>query len=319
MQHKTISFDSGQPGTHHYHQWMPDNTKPIAWLHIMHGMSEHSARYAHFAEFLNQQGIMVTAGDHRGHGLTGSSADSLYHMGDNDSWNQMVNDQWQLTNHIAAEQQLPLVILGHSMGSFMATQFCQQYAQQLHDKHSGRLAGLILSGSNYDSPTTFKVAAGAAWIERARLGGRNISNFLEQLSFGSFNRSFKPARTDKDWLSSDENAVDTYIADPWCGGALSTQSWYDFMNGLAKLSQPKSMAQINADLPIYVLSGDLDPVGGRGKGVVKLQSALQQAGVKQVDLKLYEGGRHEMLNETNRQQVYQDILRWLKKALENNA
>jgi alpha-beta hydrolase superfamily lysophospholipase len=91
------------------------------------------------------------------------------------------------------------------------------------------------------------------------------------------------------------------------------------MNGLAKLSQPKSMAQINADLPIYVLSGDLDPVGGRGKGVVKLQSALQQAGVKQVDLKLYEGGRHEMLNETNRQQVYQDILRWLKKALENNA
>ena len=91
------------------------------------------------------------------------------------------------------------------------------------------------------------------------------------------------------------------------------------MNGLAKLSQPKSMTQINTDLPIYVLSGDLDPVGGRGKGVAKLQSALQQAGVKQVDLKLYEGGRHEMLNETNRQQVYQDILRWLKKALENNA
>ena len=115
MQNKSIDFSSGDAGTMHYHQWMPE--QPVAWLHIMHGMAEHSARYAGLATFLNQHGIMVTAGDHRGHGMTGSSADSLYHFADHNGWNQMVDDQWQLISHIARQQQLPLIILGHSMGS----------------------------------------------------------------------------------------------------------------------------------------------------------------------------------------------------------
>ena len=132
MEPKSIAFNSGPAGSHHYHQCSAQ--KPKAWLHIMHGMAEHSARYADIASFLNQQGIVVTAGDHRGHGRTGDGMDSLYHMGDSNSWNQMVEDQWQLINHIAAEHELPLIIMGHSMGSFMATRFCQQQGHRLQQQ-----------------------------------------------------------------------------------------------------------------------------------------------------------------------------------------
>ena len=306
-QQKTLAFNSGDAGNHHYHQW--PTKEPIGWLHIMHGMAEHGGRYADLAGFLNQQGIMVTAGDHRGHGLTGSAVDSLYHVADNDGWNQMVDDQCQLIGHIATEHDLPLVILGHSMGSFMATHFCQRFAKELTSK---QLKGLILSGSNYDAPAAFKVFAGLAKIERLRLGGRKISNLLETLSFGAFNRAFKPNRTEKDWLSRDHGMVDTYIADPMCGGAISTQSWYDFLSGLAQLFTPKALAQIDKELPVYLFAGELDPVGKQGKGVKKFQEILQQIGIEQVDLKLYAKGRHEMINETNRTEVYDDILKWLQ-------
>ena len=307
---KTLTFSSGDAGEHHYHQWRP--VKPFGWLHIMHGMAEHSARYADLADFLNRRGIMVTAGDHRGHGLTGSAAKSLYHFADSNGWSQMLDDQWQLITHIAKQQKMPLVILGHSMGSFMANHFCQHYGKQLNLANDGQLRGLILSASNYDSPAAFKIAAALATIERRRLGPRNISPILEQLSFGAFNRAFKPNRTAKDWLSSDHNVVDTYIDDPWCGGAISTQSWYDFLTGLAELSAPTALSQLEPSLPIYLFAGDLDPVGKQGKGVLRLKNSLLQAGSQQVDLKLYEGGRHEMINETNRTEVYQDIFSWLK-------
>lgn len=307
---KTLAFNSGEAGDHHFHQWL--SKKPKGWLHIMHGMAEHGARYADLARFLNQQGFVVTAGDHRGHGLTGIAADSLYHVADNNGWNQMIDDQWQLIEHLASQHDLPLVILGHSMGSFMATHFCQRYARELATKN---LRGLILSGSNYDAPGAFKVVAGLAKIERFRLGGRNISNLLEGLSFGSFNRAFKPNRTEKDWLSRDQRVVDTYLADPMCGGAISTQSWYDFLNGLAQMFAPKALAQIDKELPVYLFAGELDPVGKQGKGVEKFQQVLQRVGVQRVDLKLYAQGRHEMINETNRTEVYTDILQWLQARL----
>ena len=127
----------------------------------------------------------------------------------------------------------------------------------------------------------------------------------------TFNNAFKPVRTEKDWISSDPKTVDLYIADPHCGGAISTQSWYDFLRGLAELSAPSAMANINKELPIYIFSGALDPVGGAGKGVKKLESMLKSAGINQVSCRLYGGGHHEMLNEINRTEVYGDLLSWL--------
>jgi len=273
----------------------------------MHGMAEHSARYADLATYLNQQGFHVTADDHRGHGKTAEANNNLYHFADSDGWNQMVDDQLQLIEHIGGDHPLPLIILGHSMGSFLAMHTCQRYA----DKLSSGLKGLVLSGSNYAPPWFCSTASQIARIERARLGGSSVSKLLETMSFGAFNNAFKPVRTEKDWISSDPETVDLYLADPHCGGAISTQSWYDFLRGLADLSAPAAMARIKSDLPIYVFSGALDPVGGAGKGVKKLEAMLKSVGVQQVSCRLYDGGHHEMLNETNKTEVYQDLLSWL--------
>ena len=308
MNLKTIAFTTGQPGDCYYHEWsVQAPQQPKAWVHIMHGMAEHSARYADLATYLNQQGFHVTADDHRGHGKTAEANNNLYHFADSDGWNQMVDDQLQLIEHIGGDHPLPLIILGHSMGSFLAMHTCQRYA----DKLSSRLKGLVLSGSNYATPWFCSTASQIARIERARLGGSSVSKLLETMSFGAFNNAFKPVRTEKDWISSDPETVDLYLADPHCGGAISTQSWYDFLRGLADLSAPAAMARIKSDLPIYVFSGALDPVGGAGKGVKKLEAMLKSAGVQQVSCRLYDGGHHEMLNETNKTEVYQDLLSWL--------
>ncbi len=308
MNLKTIAFTTGQPGDCYYHEWsVQAPQQPRAWVHIMHGMAEHSARYADLATYLNQQGFHVTADDHRGHGKTAEANNNLYHFADSDGWNQMVDDQLQLIEHIGGDHPLPLIILGHSMGSFLAMHTCQRYA----DKLSSGLKGLVLSGSNYAPPWFCSTASQIARIERARLGGSSVSKLLETMSFGAFNNAFKPVRTEKDWISSDPETVDLYLADPHCGGAISTQSWYDFLRGLADLSAPAAMARIKSDLPIYVFSGALDPVGGAGKGVKKLEAILKSAGVQQVSCRLYDGGHHEMLNETNKTEVYKDLLSWL--------
>ena len=304
-----IAFAAGEPGDYYFHEWPLDKPQQAkGWVHIMHGMAEHSARYAGLAAYLNQQGYQVTADDHRGHGKTAEANGNLYHFADSDGWNQMVDDQLQLIEHLGKDNQLPLIILGHSMGSFLAMHVCQRYADTL----AGRLQGLVLSGSNYAPPWFCRTASQIARVERARLGGQSVSTLLESMSFGAFNNAFKPVRTEKDWISSDPAVVDTYIADPHCGGAISTQSWYDFLRGLAELAAPKAMAKINSDLPIYIFSGALDPVGGQGKGVKKLEEMLKQAGVKQVNCRLYEGGHHEMLNEKNNTEVYADLATWLE-------
>ena len=316
MSLKSIAFKTGDPGEYYYHQWSPKpGQKPKAWVHIMHGMAEHSARYQHLAEYLNQQGYLVSADDHRGHGTTGNANGNLYHLADMNGWNQIIDDQYQLIEHIAGQNDLPLVILGHSMGSFMATRFCQIVA----DKGAGlkdRLKGLVLSGSNYAPPLTCKIVAAIAKIECLRLGRDAVSNLLESLSLGSFNDGFKPCRTDKDWISSDKVVVDSYIADPYAGGAITTQSWHDFFAGLGVMSAPREMARIDPELPIYLFSGAEDPVGGEGEGVKKLVAVLEGAGIRDIDCKLYPEGRHEMLNETNKLEVYGDLLGWLDRRVE---
>ena len=268
MSLKSLSFATGDSGTCFYHQW-PDNQSQLqparGWIHIMHGMSEHSARYQGLAEYLNQQGYMVTANDHRGHGKTGESNGNLFHFADRNGWDQLIDDQWQIVEHIAGQNDLPLIILGHSMGSFMALHFCQVYGRKL-----SRLRGLILSGSNYAPPWVCRLFAGLAKFERRRLGARSSSSQLESIFTGAFNKSFKPNRTAKDWISSKPDMVDKYISDPYCGGALSTQSWYDFFCGLTHMASPAAIKSVDPKLPIYLFSGDKDPVGGQGKGVKKL-------------------------------------------------
>ena len=317
MQVNKIPFLKGETGFFYYHQWVPD--EPQAWLHIMHGMSEHSARYNEFAKFLCKKGILVTAGDHRGHGKTGEAMSSNFHLADCDGWNKMVDDQLQFITHIKQTYDLPLMLMGHSMGSFLAIHFCQKFGQHLTESLNHKLSGLILSGSNYDVPKTWKAALYIANFERWRVGSRNSSSLLEKMSFGAFNNAFKPARTKSDWLSRDASMVDRYIEDPHCGDPLTTQSWCDFLEGMAELCDSRWLAKINKDLPIYLFSGQLDPVSKNGKGVEKLKQALLKSGIQNIDMLLYPEARHETLNEINRNEVYSDVFNWIKSRIPESS
>ena len=216
------------------------------WVHIMHGMSEHAGCCDHLAMALNTAGFNVSADDHRGQGLTGKEMHALGHLADYNGWQKAVADQAQIIAHLQNQWSQPLTILGHSMGSFLATRLVQKYAQ----KFNFQLHGLVLSGSNYSPTWWYRLGAVVAPFERWRYGPLSQSVLLYRLSFGRFNNHFKPIRTPKDWISSDPVAVDAYIADPLAGQGISNQFWFDFLNGLAELLEPQALAQISAHLPV---------------------------------------------------------------------
>ena len=289
------------------YDWRPDS-RPRAVVQIAHGMGEHAGRYAGLAEALVARGYAVRAHDQRGHGRS-ARPDELGFFAETDGWNKLVADLWQVSRRIAADYPgVPIVLLGHSMGSFAAQQFLFQ--------HGEVLAAAILSGSN-GRPATFSLAAGllVARVERFRIGRRGQSLLLDFLSFGSFNRAFRPARTWFDWLSRNPAEVDRYLADPLCGFSLRVQSWIDLLRGLDWIGRPANQAAIPRDLPIRIMAGSCDPVSNRTRGLQKLLAAYGAAGLRRVSHQFYAGARHELFHETNRDAVTADLIAWLDDAV----
>ncbi len=283
---------------------LPEGT-PKATLYVTHGVAEHARRYAPLAEAFTGAGWEVHMHDWRGHGESVDDARPLGHLADRDSFGRAVADL--RTRLEALRDTRPLVLFGHSGGSF--------HAQRLVGETPGLLDALVLSGSNGAPPPIAAAGRVIARIERARVGRRSGSALLQKLSFGDYNRSFEPNRTEFDWLSRDPAQVDGYVNDPLCGFALSTQGWVDLLDALGGLTRPATLARFPKDLPVYIVSGDRDPVGQFGKGVRSLAEAYRGAGMRRVTLRLYEGGRHEMLNETNAEEVRQAILAWCEEAV----
>jgi alpha-beta hydrolase superfamily lysophospholipase len=273
-------------------------------VQIAHGLAEHSARYARLAGALNAAGYGAYAFDLRGHGPACAPGD-LGHFADADGWTKSVDDLWTFNRLIASEQPgAPIVFLGHSLGSFLGRQFVAE--------HSDVLAGAAFSGSNGKPPAIAALGRLVARIERLRLSKRGKSALLFQMWFGDFNKPFAPARTAFDWLSRDEKEVDAYAADPLCGFPFTTQLAIDVLDALPRLSDPGMLASIRKDLPIYVFSGERDPVGANIKGLIE---ALKGAGMTNVTARIYPGARHETLNETNRDEVMRDLIAWLGGAV----
>jgi alpha-beta hydrolase superfamily lysophospholipase len=279
--------------------WPADDAK--AWVHINHGMAEHASRYERLAKALNQEGYSVVAHNHRGHGT--SPTTHLGHYADQQGWNKVLSDI-DAVRDSACTADLPYYLMGHSMGSFII----QSYMVSTERK----IDGLILSGSNYQAAGLAKAGLAVAKLERWRLGADKPSKLLQFVSFGSFNKAFKPNRTEFDWLSKDHSEVDKYINDPLCGFECTTQLWIDMLSGLIELFTPASFSKIQKNLPIYIFGGEKDPVGEKGKGLPKLVSAYQKSGQENVTMKLYESGRHEMLNESNKEDVIQGVVDWIK-------
>lgn len=287
----------------HAYRWVPDG-EPTAIVQIAHGMAEHAGRYERFARALTDAGYAVYAEDHRGHGRTGEAA-TLGHFADDDGWSKVIEDLDAVTRHALSEHPgLPVVLFGHSMGSFLA----RDYAV----RHGSGLSAIVICGTAGDQGMLGKAGAVIAAAEARVRGRRHPSALMNKLSFGSYNAPFKPTRTDFDWLSRDEAEVDTYIADPLCGFVCTSRFYSDLLGGLARINSDAVMAGFSSELPMLVISGTQDPVGGKqAAGVNAVADQLRRSGVADLTVKLYPEARHELLNETNRDEVTADVLAWI--------
>jgi alpha-beta hydrolase superfamily lysophospholipase len=269
-------------------------------IQLLHGLGEHIDRYDRFAAAANARGLVVCAHDHRGHGGHGGEAG---YFADSDGWHLLVDDARLAHEHIREQfPGSPIVMLGHSMGSYVAQGFAMHYG--------AKLSGLLLSGSMWPQRIKLLPAMLIARFESLRIGKHGRSALLNKLGFGDFNRRFEPARTEMDWLSRDEHEVDRYVADPLCGGPYTCGLWIDLLGALFELGSDRALNRIPADLPILITGGSDDPVGGEDS-MTRLIMHYAQTGHQRVTMKLYPEGRHEMLNETNRDEVTHDWLEWI--------
>ena len=280
-------------------RWLPVGP-PRAAVQIVHGMAEHTGRYAALAQALNAAGFAVYAHDQRGHGQTAPRPEDLGYFGAGAGWRTVVDDLGAVQRRLAEDLPgLPIILLGHSMGAFVAQQFAAE--------RGGTLRGLALAGTYRENRWLAWTGSCLARLERLRLGPRGHSRIIRALTFGAFNRRFAPNRTHADWLSRDAGEVDQYVADPHCGFPASVQLWVEVLDALAVgLPLPS--------LPICVLAGERDPVCGPDPGAKKLVRLMQDAGAR-VTHHVYPEARHELFHETNRDEVVRDLLAWLERVL----
>lgn len=302
---KNFTFKSDEGTDIYVYNWRPDEEIQIKGVvQIAHGMAETAARYERFAKVLTDNGYIVYIHDHRGHGNTAKTIENLGYLAEKDGFKWLVEDVHKLSEIIKKENPaLPLFLFGHSMGSFVTQRYIMLYGKELK--------GTILSGSNGKQGPILNIGAFLAKREAKRNGRKAQSSKLDKLSFGSFNNAFKPNRTAFDWLSRDNDEVDKYIKDPFCGTVFTCGFFYDFLSGLKEIEKDENIALVPKDLPVFIFAGDKDPVGKNGKGIIRLFNTYKKFNIKDVTYKLYKDGRHEMLNESNRDEVMSDVINWL--------
>ncbi len=303
----TFHFDSDDGTRIHVYEWLPDG-EATATVQIAHGLAEHAARYTALAQALTAAGWAVYAQDHRGHGRSVPPGEEPGDFGE-DGFARAVGDVQQLGAVVAKRHpDVPHVFFGHSGGSFMLQRILWQ-APDVVD-------AAIMSGSNGEPPPIATLGRGIARLEQKRLGPKGRSKLLNTMSFDDFNKKFKPNRTDFDWLSRDPASVDAYVDDPLCGFMVTTRTWVVLLDALGDLLAADNLARVRPHLPVFILSGTDDAVGDMGRGPLRLADSYRAAGLDDVELKLYVGGRHEMLHETNREEVVADVVSWIRRVLE---
>jgi Lysophospholipase len=281
--------------------------KPRAVVQIIHGMAEHAARYGRLAAFLNENRIAVYGEDHRGHGRTAGSVEKLGCIG-KDGFNNIVEDNHILFNKIKQmHPEIPVIILGHSFGSFITQEYITRYGNEL--------AGVILSGTSMMDDMEVKAGSILAAILKTVFGEEKQSKFLDGLSFNSYNRRVSNPAGKFDWLSRDREELQKYEQDPYCGTVFTTGFYYYFLKDLNSLYKEEKLDRIPKDLPIFIAAGDSDPLGKYGRDVEKLHSLYINKGLKSVRFKLYPGARHEILNEINRDEVMKEFLGWILERI----
>ena len=296
-----------QTSDNHYIQtylWAPEQP-PIALVQIAHGMGEHAMRYQRLAQNLVTAGYAVMANDHRGHGKTAIMLGDFGRKG----WRRMVIDLDELNQAFRRRYPLkPVILLGHSMGALLAQQYLVTYPASID--------GVVLSGSpGFAENSQLLTALAIATFEKWRLGPLGISEILRRMIFGQANKPFETGNSEPsgfEWLSRDTDEVQKYINDPMCGFVPCTRSICDMLQGRRHMQKPRNLARINSDIPYYIFSGEEDPVHGRLAGINMMIESYRRRGCL-IETRFYEGGRHEMLNEINRDEVMADLRDWLDR------
>ncbi len=285
----------------HAAQWIPDG-EVKAVLQISHGMVEHIMRYSPFAQYLNSRGILVVGNDHLGHGKSVTDEDHLGYFGGEEGLDWVVSDMHTLRTLTAEKYpDVPYFIMGHSMGSFMTRNYIMKYGDGL--------SGAVIMGTGAQSDLTLDlgmflcktIAAKRGWLHRSRL--------VHVMALGANNKKCRSPRTVFDWLSRDEGSVDKYVEDDRCGYMFTLDGFYNMFKCIKYVGN-KDNVKKTADCPIFLVSGADDPVGNYGRGVKKVYDSYLKAG-KNAKVKLYPDDRHEILNELDRETVYEDIGNWI--------
>ena len=290
----------------HCCQWIPEG-KPRGVIQIVHGIAEYAARYDNLAKVFTDHGFVVVAEDHMGHG--GSISREIPQGCFAGGWLTAVSDTYRLMQMTKEEYpDLPYVIYGHSMGSFMTRTLLYTYPE-------AGLKAAVLSGTGWMPKAVLRTGRAVCAAEVRRKGMNSCSPMIDKLMFGSYNKGYENPRTPVDWLSRDAAEVDKYIADPLLGFPASIGLAREMLGGMLMNEDKKNLDKMPKDLPVLFVSGDKDPVGSNGKGVQQAYEAFQAAGMRDVRIKLYPDARHELHNELNREELHRDVLAFLEDVL----
>ncbi len=303
MKRSTFTYKDADGVSIFVYKWAPKG-KAKAAVQISHGLAEHAARYERLAEALTKAGYVCYADDHRGHGKTAGDVKRLGILGPG-GWDGTVRSLKALTDIIKKEnKKLPVFFVAHSWGSLLAQDYIEQWGSEFK--------GVVLSGTNGAQPFLTVFAGGIiAKMQLKKLGAEVQSELLDKLTFGSYNKPYEPAPTKFEWLSRDRAEVDKYVKDPYCGFMSTTGMAVELIYGVKKIARADLQKNIPRSLPIYIMTGALDPSNSFSKGAQVLYKQYAGLGIQDLGIKIYPGARHEIFNETNRDEVAADLLAWL--------
>ena len=306
MKKENIYFES-RDGVSKLHAivWSDETKKPIGILQIIHGMAEYIDRYDDFARFMVKKGFVVVGDDHLGHGDSVGENGTFGYFCKKDPATVLVRDEHRLKKLMEGKYPgVSYYILGHSMGSFIARNYLNRYGSGIQ--------GMIVMGTGNQSKALLGASKVLVGLTGFFCGEKHVAKFINKLAFGTYNRAIEDAKTNVDWLTKDETIVDKYIADERCGFTFTVNGFRGLFELIYRLQKPKNFVNIPKQIPVFFVSGEEDPVGDYGEGVIGAKNDLVRAGLENVSMKLYPGDRHEILNETDKDIVYQDIYEWLE-------
>lgn len=306
MVQKEDFYFGSRDGEHTIHaiRWIPEAERPVCILQVIHGMTEHIDRYDEFARYLAGKGILVVGDDHLGHGKSVNPGETFGYFCKEDAATVLVRDEHRLKKIMQEQYQgIPYIILGHSMGSFIARNYLIRYGSGID--------GAIIMGTGMQSKPGLAVVRVLAGIQTLFCGPKHVSKLIDRLAFGSSNKRIESPKTSSDWLCTNVESVERYLQDPLCGFVFTANGFQTLMKLIWNLHDEEKLRKMPRQLPVLFVSGEEDSVGDYGRAVKAVYDSFVRLGMEHVQMKLYPGDRHEILNELDRENVYGDIYRWI--------